>query len=138
MVLDNELDAALATPALFARHATKGAYQLPPHLRLLDDVCLDAASGGARVCVSVPPRHGKSELLSRYLPAWYVGTFPERRALLASYEADFAASHGARARDLLAEHGGLFGVRLRDDSSARHRWETTLGGGMTTAGVGGP
>jgi predicted phage terminase large subunit-like protein len=101
-------------------------------------VCLDAARGGARVCVSVPPRHGKTELLSRYLPAWYIGTYPHRRVLLASYEADFAATHGARARDLLVEHGGLFGVRLRNDSSARHRWETTLGGGMTTAGVGGP
>jgi hypothetical protein len=76
--------------------------------------------------------------LSRYLPAWYIATYPKRRVLLASYEADFAATHGARARDLLAEHGALFGVRLRDDSSARHRWETTKGGGMTTAGVGGP
>jgi hypothetical protein len=87
----------------------------------------------------MPPRHGKSELVSRYFPAWYLGTFPDRRVILAGYEADFAAGWGGKARDLLDQHGAAFGVRVRAESSARHRWDITgHSGGMLTAGVGGP
>lgn len=88
----------------------------------------------------MPPRHGKSELVSRYFPAWLLGAFPDRRLILTSYEADFAASWGRKARDVLSEHGpGVFGVRVRQDSSAANRWQVGgHEGGMVTAGVGGP
>ena len=87
----------------------------------------------------MPPRHGKSELCSVYLPAWYLGTHPERRVILAGHEADFAASWGRRVRDVLEEHGRqLFGARVRADSAAANRWDLVgHAGGMVTAGVGG-
>lgn len=87
----------------------------------------------------MPPRHGKSEMASRYTPAWYLGRYPNRRVILASYEADYAASWGRKARDLLEEHGSsLFGVCVRQDSHAANRWDLAdHNGGMTTAGVGG-
>ena len=89
--------------------------------------------------VSMPPQHGKSELCSKYLPAWYLGTHPDRRVILTSYEADFAASWGRKARDLLEAWGWLFGVRVSRRSSAARRWDLEdREGGMTTAGVGGP
>lgn len=93
-----------------------------------------------RLLVMMPPRHGKSSLISHYFPAWYLGNCPKRQVLLASYEADFAASWGRKARGVLEEYGSeLFGVRLRGDSSAANRWEIDgTGGIMTTAGVGGP
>src|SRR5512142_293920 len=129
----------LATPALFATWANQGRWRLAPHLALIDDLLLDAAKGGQRIVICMPPRHGKSELVSRYFPAWYLGTFPDRRVILAGYEADFAAGWGGKARDLLDQHAALFGVRVRGESSARHRWDITgHSGGMLTAGVGGP
>src|SRR5919202_5572422 len=86
----------------------------------------------------MPPRHGKSEFLSKYLPAWYLGTYPDRRVILASYSDTFAAEWGGKARDLLEQHGHLFGVKVRSDSSARDRWEIAAhAGGMVTAGAGG-
>jgi site-specific recombinase XerC len=90
--------------------------------------------------ITVPPRHGKSMLTSQYFPAWFLGTFPDRRVILSSYEADFATGWGRKARDVLEEHGeALFGVRVRSDSSAAHRWDLAgRTGGMVTAGVGGP
>jgi predicted phage terminase large subunit-like protein len=100
----------------------------------------DAAAGlldGLVVCM--PPQHGKSELCSKYLPAWYLGTFPERRVILTGYEADFASQWGRRARDLLQEWGWAFGVRVSSQSSAANRWDLERhAGGMTTAGVAGP
>jgi hypothetical protein len=93
-----------------------------------------------RLLVTMPPRHGKSSLCSHYFPAWYLGNYPGLNVILASYEADFAASWGRRARDVLEEHGPpVFGVRVSRDSSAANRWEIAgHGGGMMTAGVGGP
>ena len=90
--------------------------------------------------VFLPPRHGKSEFISRYSTAWILGKFPDTRIILASYEADFAATWGRKARDLLEEHGpSLFGIRVSGKSSAANRWDIEgHEGGMVTAGVNGP
>lgn len=108
------------------------------HLALLNRKLMDLSSRRTRrLIVQMPPRHGKSELCSKYLPAWYLGLFPEHRVVLASYEADFAASWGRKARDLIAEYGyKAFGVRGREGSSAVNRWDLQgHDGGMVTAGV---
>ncbi len=113
------------------------------HLAYLDRAIsesIEMAAAGQRdgLLVSMPPQHGKSELCSKYLPAWYLGTHPDRRVILTSYEADFAASWGRKARDLLEHHGNLFGVKVSKRSAAVNRWDLEgRDGGMTTAGVGG-
>jgi predicted phage terminase large subunit-like protein len=137
--------------------ATDANYQYPPHLALIDDAIVEAIAGDAppRIIVEAPPRHGKSWLCSKWLPAWFVGTFPTKRVLFGAYEADFAAQWGARGRRILEELGGpIFGIGVDDESRARYRWDVKQswqpgdadafdwmsgdGGGMMTAGVGGP
>lgn len=88
--------------------------------------------------VMMPPRHGKSETSSFWTPAWFLENWPDRRVILCSYEADFAASWGRRVRNLITENQDRFTVRVADDSSAAERWHTTAGGAMATAGIGGP
>jgi len=86
----------------------------------------------------MPPQHGKSMLCSQYLPAWYLGMYPDRRVILTSYEADFAASWGRKARDLLEANGHLFHVGVSRRSGAAYRWDLEgREGGMIAAGVGG-
>lgn len=87
--------------------------------------------------VNMPPRHGKSELISKYFPAWYLGLFPTHRVILTSYQDGFAASYGRRVRDIVSAYGHLFGTGVKADVSAQADWETWQGGGMLTAGVGG-
>ena len=88
----------------------------------------------------MPPRHGKSEFASKSFPPWYLGLFPSRRIILASYAAEFAAGWGRKARDLVDEFGEhLFDIRLKEDVKAADAWEIEgHGGGMQTCGVGGP
>ena len=90
--------------------------------------------------VFMPPRHGKSTLVSHYFPAWFLGRNPRKRVILTSYESDFAVSWSRRVRDTLEEFGEpIFGVRTRQDSRAANRWELEgTGGGMFACGVGGP
>ena len=93
-----------------------------------------------RLAIAMPPRHGKSYLTSHHLPAWHAIRWPDRHVAVASYEAEFAASWGKKARDLVEEFGPRFGVNLDAGSKASNRWglEKPYRGGMLTAGAGGP
>lgn len=81
-----------------------------------------------------------SMLCSQFFPAWFIGTFPDKRIILASYEADFAATWGRKARDVLDQYGeSVFGIKLSNESNAARAWDIDgHTGGMVTAGVGGP
>lgn len=121
------------------KHLPEGRFMLAPHVRYLaGEVVRACITPGTHMTIEAPVRHGKSMLLSQWLPAWYLGMWPDRRVMLASYEADFAANWGGKARDILEEHGHLYGVQVNPASSAKDRWDI-LGttGGMITAGVGG-
>jgi len=128
-------------PAAFAWLASRGQWQVAPHLDLLAERLLDVAQGKLRrLLIQMPPRHGKSEFTSGHFPAWYLGTFPERRVILASYEHDFAASWGAKAKDRFTEFGPLlWRLWVKRDKQAADDWQIAgHAGGMVCAGVGGP
>lgn len=133
--------AARSSPAGLAAVASRGAWKLAPHLRLLNDHLLAVEAGECRrLAIFMPPRHGKSELTSRYFPSWFLGRNPGKRLLLASYEHDFASQWGRKIRDLVEDKGpAYFGVNVRQDSRAADRWEIKdHAGGMQCAGIGGP
>ena len=135
-------DTRSATPVGWARFASGGTWKAAPHLLLLNRVLMAAAAGerwASRVIIQMPPRHGKSEFTSGYFPAWYLGMYPDRKIILASYADTFAAQWGQRNRDLLETYGGdVFQVSVRQDSRAKDSWYLTKRrGGMFTAGVGG-
>lgn len=117
-----------------------GKWRLAPHLALLNRKLVDLAAGRiTRLLVLMPPRHGKSELCSKYFTSWYLGTFPERSVILASYEANFAAKWGRDTRAVLDQWGpSIFGVTPSRRTTGGHAWELLEGGGMVTTGVRGP
>jgi len=86
----------------------------------------------------MPPRHGKSELISFWFPIWLLIRDPSTKIILCSHGLDLAAHWGRRVRDFLKEHGPEFGITVKSDTKAANRWELEQGGGMITAGVGGP
>lgn len=137
-----ELGEALvhASPAGFARIASRGTWIPARHLLLLAERLAAVERGEVRrLAVFMPPRHGKSELISHYMPAWFLGRNREKRVMLASATAKLSSLFGRQVRDEMEEWGPtLFGVRVRQDSKAADRWDL-LGhrGGMVTAGVGG-
>lgn len=102
-----------------------------------------------RLIIVAPPQHGKSELTSVRLPAYWLGKRPDHPVILASYGADLARSKSRQARDIVegTEYQALFGqqsaydvpVETRQDSRAVHEWRlANHRGGMLAVGVGGP
>ena len=49
----------------------------------------------------MPPRHGKSEMISKFFPFWYLWNFPHQRIILTSYNSHFAELWGSKVRDLI-------------------------------------
>lgn len=112
---------------------------------------LDGVVDGSvrRLMIFAPPQHGKSELVSVRLPAFWLGRRPDDPVVLASYGADLAESKSRQARDVVAseEYQALFGdlapsemaVSLRADSRSVRRWQLEgRRGAMLAVGVGGP
>ena len=140
-----DAEAIQTSPLTFAQRVSEGTAEpyLPyPWLKYLDQKVMDLIEGrtdNRRLMVFAPPRHGKSEYCSKYLPAWFLSKYPERRVILTSYEADFARTWGRKVRDLIENHRGFLPIQIKRTSSAADRWDLVGHmGGMVTAGAGGP
>lgn len=133
-------DDPLASPAAFATAHSDGLWEPYPHLRFISDQIVGGVERNEwdLLILTTPPRHGKTELTSRWAPAWAVVKH-RMRVGLASYEADFAATHGRRTREILGEVGEHYGLKVKGDTRSAARWELVGStAGMWTAGVGGP
>lgn len=110
------------------------------HQRLAE--ALEAVERGeiTRLMVDMPPRHGKSELVSKRFPAWYIGKNPDKQIISASYGAKLAAGFGRHVRNIVGstEFGRIFpDVSLAPDSKAKDEWNTNHGGVYVAVGVDG-
>lgn len=131
---------ARLSPARFAQYVTAGTqdpYLTPPHIKALDDIVVDAAENQRFYVVSIPVRHGKSFLISRYTPAWFLGKYPDKHLMLISAAGEVAQDFSREARDLLDDHGQeVFGTRVRTDTRAVARWKPEDSrGGMFAVGI---
>ncbi len=136
-----QIQKAQSSPVDFAEVVSGGWYKRAPHLDLLNDKLMDIFEGRSkRLMIFMPPRHAKSETASHFFSSWYLGKRPDHHIILTSYGAEKAADFGRSARDTLTEFGpSVFGVSVRGDSDAAHRWQIAgHRGGMFTAGVRGP
>ena len=115
-------------------------YKVGRHHRRLADLLMDLdARRKDRICVSVPPRHGKSQLVSIYYAAWYLGRNPTHKVMLVSHTTDLAVDFGRKVRNIIAssDFAAIFpDVSLAADSKSAGRWNTNHGGEFFAAGVG--
>ena len=88
--------------------------------------------------ISMPPRHGKSYLVSEHLPAWFLSNYPQYSVLLASYNESFAGDWGGLVRNHIVDHPE-FGISITGGRNASKGSWMLEGqrGYMRCAGVGG-
>ncbi|MCP9925716.1 terminase [Synechococcus lacustris C3-12m-Tous] len=87
-----------------------------------------------RLIVTIPPRTGKSLLVSKLFPAYWVSRYTNRFCAIASYSAELAYAHSREARHYYRS----VGYPLSKDSTAVGNWLTPDRGGCIAAGVRGP
>jgi predicted phage terminase large subunit-like protein len=128
-------------------------YKVGKHHKILADLLMEieqgkeydeqgveeVKTGKDRICVNMPPRHGKSQLVSIYFPAWFLGRNPDKKVLMVSHTTDLAVDFGRKVRNLIStpEYQRIFpNVQLASDSKSAGRWNTSAGGEYFACGVG--
>lgn len=125
------------------------SYEPARHLCLLAEK-LEALERGniTRLMVFMPPRHGKSELCSIRLPAWYLGRNPQHQVIACSYAEGLAYSNSYAVRETIEspQYQKLWPLKL--DVAGAVRWQLAgkenkrasyiaagVGGGITGEGA---
>lgn len=116
------------------------AYKVNWHHKLLVEKLERVERGELkRLIVTMPPRHGKSEIVSVQFPAWLIGKDRDRNIIEASYSGDLAIDFGRQVRNIIAgdSYKHLFNTTLAEDSQAKGKWNTNGRGAYNAVGVGG-
>ena len=123
----------------FCQHM-QSDYKVGKHHRILADMLMGIEQGDKdRICVNIPPRHGKSQLVSIMFPAWYLGRNPGKKVMMVSHTTDLAVDFGRKVRNLIAtdDYKAIFPtVSLAVDSKSAGRWNTSVGGEYYACGIG--
>lgn len=93
-----------------------------------------------RLIITLPPRHGKSETVSRKFPAYSIGRDPTRQIIFATYNDDFAKDFGRDVREIvrMPVYADIFPrAGLRKGGSRAEGMDFTAGGKMFFVGRGG-
>lgn len=92
-----------------------------------------------RLIINMPPRHGKSEMASYLLPAWFLGLYPDKKIMQFSHSSELAETFGRKVRNLVDSpkyHEVFPETALSRDSTAAARWNTSKGGEYHALGFG--
>lgn len=114
-----------------------GRWKMARHLMAVDHELRRIAAGKLKyLAVEMPPRHGKTELIGRFFPAWFLGLYPDKQVIYVSNEQRQASKYGRLVRNTLNEFGWMFPVQVAGDSSAAIGWSIQgREGGMQAVGV---
>jgi predicted phage terminase large subunit-like protein len=116
-------------------------YSVGAHHKVMARIFKEVAEGkNKRVIINIAPRHGKSELTSFLLPAWYLGLNPDHQIIMATHTASLSEDFGGRVRNLIAsaEYAEIFpNTKLAEDKKGAGSWNTSKGGKYYAVGVGG-
>ena len=99
--------------------------------------------------LGAPPQHGKSDIVSRYLPAYFFGKYPDKRIGALSYSSDLAGDMNADVQRIMAsdEYRLLFpeswsGNKAKNGVAVKRNSDgfgiANYKGSYVCAGVGGP
>lgn len=128
----------LSSPAATAEYLSRGRWQRVRHLEYVSQILKEATEKPVFLIITMPPRHGKSELISHWTPVWFLKKYPHKRVILASYGADLAADFGGMVKETIEENSTELNLRIAQDTRSKSQWKIRgYGGGMLATGIGG-
>lgn len=106
--------------------------------RFSEDVALGKSP---RLMLLMPPRHGKSELVSRNFPAWHLGQYPDHEFIACSYNVSLAMDFSRKVKQIITDplYQTVFNTTLDPNNQSTESWGVSAArGGYVAAGIGGP
>lgn len=122
-------------------NAEVSIYQAAKHHKALAAALEEVEKGHIpRLIVTMPPRHGKTELVCKKFIPWYLARDPYRNVIFATYNEEFAQDQGAdiRASIMHPSYKQVFPhFELRKGGASKGRLQTDQGGMAVFVGRGG-
>ena len=120
----------------FMKSANKN-YIVGDHTQIIMDELMKIIKGEVvNLIVSLPPRGGKSMLISEHFPAFFLGHFPEKDVIITGYGDEIASKFSTKAREIYNEFViEMNGVYLSKDTNAKDKFKTMKGGVLKSAGL---
>ncbi len=131
-----ELDQLLAAPVNFYEFVCRAmpTFEWYPAQRLICQALESIARDEIRrLMIFMPPQEGKTELVSKLFPAYYLQCHPDRWVGIGSYSFGLAKTFSRAARTYFRE----VVTDLSDEASGVELWETPRKGGLWAVGRGG-
>lgn len=120
---------------------SKSGFEVAKHHRAIAQALMGVERGKyPRLIVTLPPRHGKTQMITRFYSIWSEGRDPYQQIAIGTYSGDYAEDIGKDVRELLQSQRfrDIFpGYQLRADSKAANQLKNTRGGAMRFVGRGG-
>jgi len=94
-----------------------------------------------KLLINIPPRSGKSNIVTVLWPVWSWTQKPHQRFIFCSYSASLSVKHSVDRRNIIESDwfkknwGSV--VRLADDQNQKNEYQNTARGHMITTSVGG-
>jgi predicted phage terminase large subunit-like protein len=109
-------------------------YDVQPFHKIIIEKFEEAVTvGGKRIIISMPPRHGKSEIISKKGIAWAMSKNPDKEIVLVTYGQTLSDDFSRIARATLIEHQDMLGVEISKDSASVSKWGIEGRKGSVTA-----
>ena len=104
-----------------------------PHLEYIRRNGLDGIINGSikRLALFMPPRHGKTEMVTIRFLSWFLEQDPSQRLILGAHTQTLADKFSRKVRRISKER-----IKLNTERKAVSDWETEAGGGLRAVGVG--
>ena len=121
--------------------AQSPGYQTPKHIQVIaDHLELVEQHAINRLILTLPPRHGKTMLVSENFVPWYLGRNPEKEVIFATYSGDRADDVGRVVRNHMQDpvHRSIFqDCQISEDSASVKKFSTKQRGEYHAIGIGG-
>lgn len=92
-----------------------------PHIELLSEALMEVLSGKCkRLCINMPPRHGKSEQVTIRFPAFFMMHFENKNVMVAGYNQSISRRFSRRTRQIIEDTIGL-----NEKNQSVEEWQTS-------------
>lgn len=122
--IENDALAFIRSDLLRTKQYVHPWYQPAPFHREIVNYLMDESI--RRLIVTLPPQFGKSEILCKTFPAWFLANNPEKSVIVGSYNQEYANKLSVQCRDFFNEPKfmKLFGeqIQLHKDAQTKHEW----------------
>jgi predicted phage terminase large subunit-like protein len=121
---------------------TRSGFEVAKHHAAIGKALQGVESGRyPRLIVTLPPRHGKTQMISKFFGIWSLGRDPYQQIAFGTYGGEYAEDIGKDVRELLQSqrYKDIFPqIQLRSDAKAAGSLKLTNGGAFRFVGRGGP